>query len=294
MAPLTLAIGSLVVGLLVLGLKYWAFLATDSIALYSDALESIVNVATASAALVAVRLSAKPADADHPYGHSKAEYLSAVAEGVLIVVAALSIMRESYLGFLDPKPIEAPALGLAINTAASAVNAAWCFVLISRGRRLRSPALVADGRHLLTDVVTSVGVVAGLAAAFVTGWAVLDPALAALVAVNILWTGWRMMKESVGGLMDEAVPPAVLQRIRGVISAQATGAIEAHDLRTRQAGRITFVDFHLVVASDMTVTDAHEICDRLEQAIRAEVPDARTIIHVEPADKAKHAGIVVL
>jgi cation diffusion facilitator family transporter len=289
-----LAAGSIVIGIIVLGLKYLAYLLTGSIALYSDALESIINVVTAIVALMAIRTSAKPADSNHPYGHHKAEYFSTVLESVLIVVAALAIFREAYFGFVAPKPLDAPWQGLAINGLASAVNAAWCFLLIRQGKKRRSPALEADGRHLLTDVTTSVGVLGGLVLAAATGWAVLDPALAAVVAVNILWSGWTMMKESVGGLMDEACPPETLTRIRDLISANAEGAIEAHDLRTRAAGRRTFIDFHLVVPGEMSVATAHEICDRIEAAVRSDIGDALITIHVEPEDKAKHSGIVVL
>ena len=289
-----LAIGSIFVGAVVLALKYAAYSMTGSIALYSDALESIINVVTAVAAFMAVRMSAAPPDANHPYGHHKVEYFSAVLEGVLIIVAALMIQREAYAGFLAPKVLDAPGPGLAVNGAAAVLNAVWSWILIREGRRLRSPALAADGRHLLTDVVTSFGVLAGLLLVPVTGLHQLDPALAALVALNILWSGWGLMKESIGGLMDEAVPERVLVQIREIIAGNADGALEAHDLRTRHAGRMTFIDFHLVVPGHMSVTDAHEICDRLERALKAKVEDAMITIHVEPAEKAKHAGIVVL
>jgi cation diffusion facilitator family transporter len=289
-----LAIGSIFVGTVVLALKYAAYHLTGSIALYSDALESIINVVTALAAFMAVRMSAAPPDANHPYGHHKVEYFSAVLEGVLIIVAALMILREAYYGFLSPRVLDAPGLGLALNGVAAVINAFWSWILIREGRRLRSPALAADGRHLLTDVVTSFGVLAGLLLVPVTGLHQLDPALAALVALNILWSGWGLMKESIGGLMDEAVPEKVLGQIREIIAGNADGAIEAHDLRTRHAGRMTFIDFHLVVPGHMSVTDAHEICDRLERALKEKVEDAMITIHVEPDEKAKHAGIVVL
>jgi cation diffusion facilitator family transporter len=289
-----LAIGSIFVGTLVLVLKYAAYYMTGSIALYSDALESIINVVTAVAAFMAVRLSATPADANHPYGHHKVEYFSAVLEGVLIIVAALAILREAYLGLLTPTVIDAPARGLAINGLASVINAVWSWLLIREGRRLRSPALVADGRHLLTDVVTSVGVIGGLLLVPLTGWSWLDPVLAAIVAFNILWSGWGLIKESIGGLMDEALPETTLVRVREIIAINAEGALEAHDLRTRHAGRMTFIDFHLVVPGSMSVTDAHDICDRLERALKAHIEDALITIHVEPDEKAKHAGIVVL
>jgi cation diffusion facilitator family transporter len=288
-----IAIGSVVVGVAVLGIKLLAYWLTGSVALFSDALESIVNVATAITALVAVRLSAKPADANHPYGHYKAEYLSAVIEGVLIVIAALLIFREAYLAFLAPRALEQP-IGLLVSAAATAINAAWCFVLIRQGQLRRSPAIVADGKHLLTDVISSTGVVIGLVLSVVTGWVVLDPILATLVALVILSAGWSLMRESVGGLMDEAVPADLLDKIRGVIAASAAGALEAHDLRTRPAGRVTFIDFHLVVPGSMSVSEAHSICDEIERALKAEISNSLVTIHVEPEEKAKHQGVVVL
>ncbi len=250
-----LASASIAVGLVVLGLKTAAYLLTGSVALYSDALESVINVATAIAAFLAVRLSAMPPDANHPYGHQKIEYLSAVIEGVLIVVAALAILRKAYFGLIDPQPFSAPIPGLALNILASVLNGIWCFVLLRFGRRHRSPALVADAKHLLTDVITSVGVVIGVILVVLTGWTALDSIVAALVALNILWWGWALMRESVGGLMDEAVSNEILSDIRLAISREAAGAIEAHDLRTRTAGRTIFVEFHLVVPANMSVAE---------------------------------------
>lgn len=290
----TIAAISVAVGLAVLGIKLLAWQLTGSVALFSDALESIVNVAASTAALLAISYGARPADANHPYGHHKAEYFSVVLEGVLIIVAAIIILREAYQGFLAPRMFEAPVEGLVVSAIASVINGTWSWFLIREGRRRRSPALVADGKHLLTDVVTSVGVVAGLVAAYVTGIAALDPLLAAIVALNILWAGWRLIRESLGGLMDEAVPEKTLGEIRQIISTNAEGAIEAHDLRTRHAGRATFIDFHLVVVGAMPVAEAHEICDRIEKELKATVPDAMITIHVEPEDKAKHHGVLVL
>jgi cation diffusion facilitator family transporter len=275
-------------------MKYAAYYLTGSVALLSDAIESIVNVVTAIVVLLATTLSAKPADDDHPYGHHKAEYFSAVLEGVLIVLAAILILREAYQSYLVPRLVEAPWVGLLLNAAASVINAGWAWVLIRQGRIHRSPALAADGRHLLSDVYSSIGVLGGVGVAALSGIAILDPILAALVALNILWAGWGLMKESLSGLMDEAIPPAMLSSIKQTISAHADGAIEAHDLRTRRAGSMTFIDFHLVVAGSTTVSAAHDICDKLETAIRQEIGEALITIHVEPDDKAKHSGIVVL
>ncbi|MFN3685315.1 cation diffusion facilitator family transporter [Salinarimonas sp.] len=289
-----LAIGSILIGLLVLGLKLAAFWVTGSVALYSDALESIVNVAAAGAALVAIRLSAMPADINHPYGHHKAEYFAAVLEGVLIVVAALSIARAAYGAILDPQEPEALALGLALAVVAGVINAVWAGVLVRAGTKHRSPALVADGRHLQADVASSIAVVGGVSLAYATGWAILDPILALAVAIHILWSGWGLVKSSIGGLMDEAVAPEELARIHARITDAATGALEAHDLRTRRAGRVTFIDFHLVVPGALPVSDAHAICDRIEAGLRAEVGEAVITIHVEPEDKAKGTGVLVL
>ncbi|MAC79786.1 MAG: cation-efflux pump [Rhodobacteraceae bacterium] len=293
-ATLKLAIGSLFVGCLVLGLKTLAWWMTGSVALMSDALESTVNLATAIAALVAIQVAARPADSNHPYGHHKAEYFSAVLEGVMIIVAAVFIAREAWAGFSNPSTVTAPVEGLIVNGGATVVNAIWGVVLMRQGRRLKSPALVADGKHLWTDVVTSVGVACGIILALATDWWVLDPVMAGVVAVNILWTGSKVVKDSLSGLMDEAVPDDVLGRIREIISAEGTGAVEAHDLRTRLAGSATFVEFHLVVPGELSVFSAHEICDRVEHAIHDAVPDSRVTIHVEPEHKSKHNGIVVV
>ncbi|WP_052120270.1 cation diffusion facilitator family transporter [Inquilinus limosus] len=288
------ALASVFVGALVLGLKFLAWWVTGSVALYSDALESIINVVAAGAAFIALRVSAQPADANHPYGHTKAEYFSAVFEGLLVVLAALSILREAYAGLLDPQPLDAPALGLAINAVASAINAVWGWTLLRWGRRYRAPALVADGKHVLTDVYTSGGVLVGVALVALTGWLILDPILAAIVALNILWSGYAMIRDSVGGLMDEAVPDETLARIREAIAANGGGALEAHDVRTRHAGRLTFIDFHLVVPGAMTVSEAHDICDRIEATLKRDI-GADTIIgiHVEPEEKAKHVGVAI-
>lgn len=289
-----IALGSIVVGLVVLGLKAVAFWLTGSVALYSDAAESVVNVAAAIAAFLAVRLSAAPPDREHPYGHHKAEYISAVVEGALIIVAAVAIMNEAWGAFRNPREIDLTPLGVGANVAASVVNGLWCMVLFRRGRALRSPALVADGKHLLTDVVSSGGVLIGVGLVAATGLQWLDPALACIVALNVLWSGAQLVRTSVGGLMDEAADAATVERIRAVIAANAEGAIEAHDLRTRHAGRLTFLDFHLVVPGAMSVSDAHDICDRIEQALKETDEDMVVTIHVEPDHKAKHAGIVVL
>jgi cation diffusion facilitator family transporter len=279
-----------------MALKLVAWQVTGSVALMSDALESLVNLATALAVIVALRVAKRPADDNHPYGHHKAEFFSAVLEGVLIVLAALFILREAWDGFAAPRAMDAPILGMVISAGAGAINGVWAWLLIREGRAQRSPALVADGRHLMTDVVSSVGVLIGVGLAVLTGWWLLDPAMAVLVALNILWSGWAVIKGSLSGLMDEAVSDAEQATIRTVIAEAGRDgvALEAHDLRTRHAGPVTFIDFHLVVPGETTVEDAHEICDRIEAALMAALPDARVTIHVEPEHKAKECAHVSL
>ena len=289
-----IAASSIGIGLAVLGLKALAWWLTGSAALYSDALESTVNVAASLLAFGAIRLAAKPPDADHPYGHDKVEFFAAVIEGALIIVAALLILHEAWNTWSHPVPLQAPWLGLALIGLASVLNMAWAAVLLRNGRRHSSAALTADGRHLLGDVVTSVGVILGLSLAVVTGVQELDPLLAAATALWVLVSGLRVLWVSVGGLMDAAPPTDVVDRIRTLVGEHATGAIEAHDLRMRHTGKVTFLEFHLVVPGDMRVADAHAICDRIEIALRDEMGGMTVTIHVEPEVKAKHTGVVVL
>jgi cation diffusion facilitator family transporter len=283
----SLAFWSIVVACVVLGLKLAAWYVTGSVALYSDALESIVNVIASIAAYWAIQVSYKPADHDHPFGHHKAEYFSAVLEGVLIVLAALLILNEVWWAWQHPAALEQPWKGLAINGIATAINAFWAWTLIRAGRAEKSPALVADGNHIMTDVVTSIGVFGGLVGAVLTGWQILDPALAVIVALNILWQGWHVIGSSMNGLMDRAVDTQEHMHIRDIISANSKGALEVHDLKTRIAGRATFIEFHMVVDADMSVGASHVICDRIEDALKAEIPSVRVIIHVEPEEEAK-------
>ena len=269
------ALGSIVLGCLVLGLKGAAWWLTGSAALYSDALESIVNVAASVVALVALRFAA-------------------VIEGVLIVVAALSIFVHAWHVWLDPHPLAWPLEGLALNGIATAVNGGWSLILAAVGRKLRSPALAADSKHLMADVVTSFGIAAGVGIAIVSDMLILDPIIAGLTGLYVLWSGMHMISGSVGGLMDAAPEPAVLVRIREIVAEAAAGAIEAHDLRTRSAGRLTFLQFDLVVPGTMTVAASHEICDRIEDKLRAEMEHLVVTIHVEPEEKAKQHGVLVL
>jgi cation diffusion facilitator family transporter len=289
-----IAVGSIAIGLAVFALKTAAWRLTGSVALYSDALESVVNVASAVLAYGALRVAVMPADDKHPYGHAKAEFFAAVIEGVLIVLAAGLILQQAWHSWQHGHAVAGLGPGFAFNLAATAVNAGWALLLGRAARDARSPALRADARHLWSDVVTSLGIVAGLAVAAVSGRAVLDPLLAALVAAYILWSGMRLIGESVGALMDEAPPGEMVGRVRACVAAAALGAIEAHDLRMRRAGRNSFLEFHLVVPGEMSVAEAHAICDRIEAALRAEMEGLSVTIHVEPDAKAKHRGVLVL
>ncbi|MEZ5910334.1 MAG: cation diffusion facilitator family transporter [Hyphomicrobiaceae bacterium] len=285
-----LAAGSIAVALVVLGFKTLAWWLSGSVALYSDAVESIVNVVAALVALLAVRIADRPADRNHPFGHHKAEYIAAVVEGALITVAAYAVLKAAWFAIAAAKPLDAPLPALVTNGLASVINAAWGWVLVRAGRQHGSPALLADGRHLLADVASSVGVLLGLVTALATGLHVLDAVLAGIVGGFILWAGWRLVAESLDGLMDRATPPDVAARLREVIAAHSHEAIEVHDIRTRRAGRATFIEFHLVVDGQMSVAQSHGICDRLETAIAAAIDGAITTIHVEPEHKRKLRG----
>ncbi|MCQ8278011.1 cation diffusion facilitator family transporter [Acetobacteraceae bacterium KSS8] len=285
---------SLLVSVVVLGMKAGAYLLTGSVALYSDALETVINVVAAAGALTALWFSELPPDDNHPYGHHKAEYLSAVVEGALVLATSAAILHGAWDGWNHPHRPTAPFLGIGLNAAAGVINLLWALVLLRCGRRWKSPALTAGGKHLMTDVWTTGGVLMAFALVPLTGELRIDATVAALVALHILWVGYRMLRESVGGLMDEVQDPDSLNRLRRAISENADGAIEAHDLRSRTAGSVTFVEFHLVVPGQMTVEASHAICDRLEAALREEVGEAVISIHVEPEPKAKLVGVPVL
>jgi cation diffusion facilitator family transporter len=275
--------------LVVLGLKFAAYWVTGSIALYSDALETTINVVGAVTALLALWFGERPADASHPYGHQKAEYISAAIEAFMVVATAFAISREAYLGWQHPHAPETPFLGVSLNGASGLVNLFWALFLNRVGRRWRSPALAASGKHIMTDVWTSGGILAGFALIPVTGWLRLDPALAAIIAVNILWSGGQMLRESMRGLMDEASDPETLADIRRIIAENSGRAMEAHDVRTRVAGAMTFVEFHLIVPGDMTVNESHALCDRIEAALRKRLGHASITIHVEPDSQSAAA-----
>ncbi|UTO27967.1 cation diffusion facilitator family transporter [Bartonella harrusi] len=283
----SLTLYSIFVACIVFALKYWAYYITNSVALYSDALESIVNILAALAAWWAVKVSMKPADHDHPFGHHKAEYFSAILEGILIIIAAMIILREAWIALSTVKLLQKPGIWIVMHLSASVINSLWGFVLIRQGKIHRSPALKADGVHFITDVFTSFAILVGLIAGFIGGWEILDPILAIIVAINILFQGWKVINSAVQGLMDVGVELNETMRIRELISANAQGALEVHDLLTRVAGRVTFIEFHLVVPAVMSVGEAHQICDKIEAVLQKEFDNVRISIHVEPEEEAK-------
>ncbi len=287
-----IAAGSIAVGVAVLALKGLAWWLTGSAALYSDALETVVNVAASVIALYALHVASQPADRDHPYGHAKAEFVAAAIEGALIVAAAASILQNAWHALRHPHHLDAPFLGISVNLFATAINLGWAQVLLRVSKRVRSPALAGDARHLLADVVTSIGVAIGVSLVILTGKLWLDPTVAALTAIYVLWSGVRLLKTSVGGLMDEALDDHTLADIQSIIREVGHGALEAHDLRTRQAGNTTFLQFHLVVPGEMPVAEAHEICDRIESTFHERMSHLVVNIHVEPEHKAKLTGVV--
>jgi cation diffusion facilitator family transporter len=288
-----LARWSLATGVAVLLLKGVAWRLTGSVALLSDALESIVNVVASLAMLFAVRIARLPADRNHPYGHGKAEYLSAVLEGLLIAVAAVLSIVAASGRLAHPRPLEAVGLGLGVSVFASALNGLLAWRLIAAGKALRSPALAADGRHILSDVVTTAGVLVGVALARLTGWWRLDPLLACFVAVNILWMGWKLVRHSVGALMDEVLDEEDVARVRAVAErvAREGGARGVEGFRLRRAGSSGHCDMTLVVPGEMAVRTAHALCDRIEDALHAEDPALGVVVHVEPEPRSSVIAI---
>lgn len=274
---------SVAAALATIGLKTWAWQVTGSVGLLSDALESLVNLAAALLALSMLRLAASPPDAAHPYGRYKAEYFASGIEGALIVLAAASIAYSALPRLAAPQPIEAPWLGIGISLAASAVNLGCGLLLIAVGKRMHSIALEADGHHLMSDVWTSAGVVAGVALVALTGWLVLDPLIAIAVAVHIVWTGFRLMRRSFSGLMDAAIPEAEMTEIEKIFAEyRPRYGVEFHALLTRQAGARRFISFHLLVPDAWPVDRAHQLSEEVEERIRSLVPNAITLSHIEP------------
>lgn len=274
---------SIAAALATLALKWWAWWVTGSVGLLSDALEGFVNLGAASLALWMLRIAARPPDAKHPYGMSKAEYLSAGIEGTLIVVAAAAIIAAALPRLLAPQPLAEPALGLIASGAAAAINFAVAVVLIRQGRTHHSITLEADGKHLMTDVWTSGGVIAGVAIVALTGWLILDPLIALAVGVHIVFSGVGLMRRSVLGLLDRAIAGDEQGDIGRIFTEYSKRyGVSFHALRTRQAGRRRFIAFHLLVPDEWTVSHAHKLSEEIEARIRELVPNASVESHIEP------------
>jgi cation diffusion facilitator family transporter len=265
-------------------LKAAAYFVTGSVGLLSDALESFVNLVGALVALAMLTVAARPADEEHAYGHSKAEYFSSGVEGTLILLAAASIAVTAVQRLLAPQPLEQVGLGLAVSVVASLVNLGVALVLLRAGKRYQSVTLDASAHHLLTDVWTSVGVLAGVGAVALTGWQRLDPIVALAVAANIVLAGGRIVRKSVLGLMDTALPAEELAAVHKVLAPYLQKGIEYHALRTRQSGARRFVSLHVLVPGEWTVHDGHGLLERIEADIRNTLPNVTVFTHLESLD----------
>jgi len=279
---------SIAVALATIALKTGAWMVTDSVSLLSDALESLVNLAGAMFALTMVTVADQPPDADHPYGHHKAEYFSSGFEGVLIVVAALAIIWAAGHRLLDPQPLEDVGLGLALSVSSSVLNGALAFAMLRKAREHRSMALEADARHLITDVWTSMGVVVGLLAVKFTGWLWLDPVVAIGLALNILREGGSLVRRSADGLMDRALEPEVRAEIEKTLDLFRHQAIRFDHVSTRRAGQRRFVDLHMHMPSGWTLGRAAALRTSVEQALMSAVPGLRASIQLLPMDVEAH------
>lgn len=268
--------------LITLGLKFWAFVVTGSVAVLSDAAESLINLLAAIMALVALEVAARPADATHPYGHEKAEYFSSGVEGVLILAAAGGISIEAWQRIWNPAELGALPLGLGIAASAALANLGVARVLLRVARGHESITLEAHAKHLLTDVWTTAGVVAGLIAVSWTGWAWLDPAIALLVALNIVVSGAHLVRRSTHGLMDYTLPDREVQQIESILRRYAEHGATYHRLRTRRSGAQRFIDFHLLVPGERSVQATHDLCEAIEADIRDQLGEASITIHIEP------------
>jgi cation diffusion facilitator family transporter len=272
---------SIAAAVVTIGLKMTAWRLTGSVGLLSDALESLVNLVAAIMTLMMLTVAARPPDEDHAFGHSKAEYFASGTEGALILLAAVAIGWTAVHRFLAPQPIEQAGLGVVVSTAASLVNLGVSRVLMRAGRRYHSIALEADAHHLMTDVWTSAGVLAGIGLVALTGWQRLDPIIALLVACQIVWTGIQLLRRSAMGLLDAALSPAEQEAVRAVLARHEGPALQFHALRTRQAASRRFVSMHVLVPGDWTVRRGHELLEQIEQEIRAVVPNTTVLTHLE-------------
>ena len=276
---------SIAAAVVTITLKSGAYLLTDSVGLLSDALESLVNLAGAVMALLMLSIAARPPDESHGYGHSKAEYFASATEGILVLGAAIGIISAAINRLLQPSGIGQLGLGLGVSVTASAINLIVARVLLREGQARRSITLEADAHHLMTDVWTSAGVIGGVGIAGLTGWHILDPLVAIVVALNIIWTGIRLVSRSVAGLMDAALPTQEQGLIADVLEKYRQQGVNFHALRTRQAAARRFVSVHMLVPGDWTVHDAHHVAEDFESDIREALGSVVTVFtHIEPVE----------
>ncbi|MEQ1438663.1 cation diffusion facilitator family transporter [Fontimonas sp. SYSU GA230001] len=275
---------SIVAAIVTMGLKTLAWWVTGSVGLLSDAMESLVNLSAALVAWWMLRLAILPPDEHHAYGHGKAEYFASAFEGMMIAVAAVSIIWAAWPRLLDPRPLQQTGIGLAVCALAAAINWGVARVLLKGSQRHRSLALKADAHHLMTDVWTSAGVIVGVALVGVSGWLILDPLLALAVAVNILWTGWHLLSESTAGLMDAAWPEDERRQLDAILGEYRSTGIDFHAVRTRRAGQRHFVSFHVLVPGGWSVQQAHDFVEGIEARIASELAPVSVLTHIEPIE----------
>ena len=280
-SPMFFACISIAAAVLTILLKAVAYLLTGSVGLLSDAMESFVNLAGALMAFAMLTIASRPADEDHAYGHNKAEYFSSGVEGTLILIAATGICVAAVQRLITPRSLEQVGLGLGISIVASLVNFAAALILLRAGRQYHSITLEANARHLMTDVWTSAGVVVGVGAVALTGWERLDPVVAIIVAANIVWSGGRIVYQSVSGLMDAALPANEQETLRRVLEPYIQSGIECHAVRTRQSGMRRFVSLHVLVPGSWTVHQGHSLLEEIESAIRLALPNVTVFTHLE-------------
>lgn len=275
---------SIAAALLTIGLKYWAFQLTGSVGLLSDAAESLVNLVAAVVALIMLSIAHRPADSGHPFGHGKAEYFASGFEGALILVAAGGIAWSAWERWLHPQFLRSIDIGMAVSAAAAVVNLLVALVLLRAGRKYGSITLEADGRHLLTDVWTTVAILAALAGISLTGYLWLDPAIAGLAAVQIIWSGAHLIMRSIAGLLDAALPDEELSLILGLLNGYRERGIQFHDLRTRASGTHRFITLHLLVPGRWTVQKGHDLSEEIERHIAGTIRNAVVVTHLEPLE----------
>ncbi|MBP8253041.1 MAG: cation transporter [Herpetosiphon sp.] len=278
------AVLSMIAAILTIGLKFSAYLLTGSVGLFSDAAESVVNLLAALMAFWMLTIAARPPDDDHTFGHSKAEYFSSGIEGMLIMLAAFSIIYTAWGRIGNPQPLQQLDLGLLLSVLSTAINGWVAWILFRASQRLRSITLRADAQHLLTDVWTTVGVIIGILLVRLTNWYILDPIIAILVALHIIWIGFRLLRETGYGLLDSAFPVEDLAIVTTILDHYREQGIQFHAIRTRVAGPRRFASFHVLVPGKWTIQRGHDICEALEREIEAALPECNVLTHLEPAE----------